>query len=440
MKLTGLAAVFAAVVAGSAALHGQSAQANIDAAFQKFWDAKSPVDSARQVDPILKTGVTYDDALRRLKAGRTYTSQKPGVVMTTNKTDDKVEHYFAVNVPAGYDPAKKYQVRFQLHGGVTGRPTNQPRNSGDIGTLAGTAEQFYVLPYGWSEAPWWSEDQVLNFSAIVDALKRTYNIDENRIAVSGVSDGATGAYYIAMQDTTPYASFLPLNGFIMVLSNPDTGIRSQLYPNNLRNKPWYAVNGGRDRLYPIVAVEPYLMHLKKAGVTIDYHPQPLGEHNTAWWPDVKDSYERFVTDHPRNPHPTRLTWETADLAHNRAHWLVIDKLGTTPSDVKNLPDANDFSQGDAGTAPMFEHRQRSGRVDLTRNGNSIEAVSRGVTEFTLLVSPDAFDVSQPIKVTANGKTVFEGKVQPSTATLLKWAARDNDRTMLYAAEINVRLK
>ena len=42
-------------------------------------------------------------------------------------------------------------------------------------------------------------------------------------------------------------------------------------------------------------------------------------------------------------------------------------------------------------------------------------------------------------MTANGKTVFNAKVEPSTATLLKWAARDNDRTMLYAAEINVKL-
>ena len=71
--------------------------------------------------------------------------------------------------------------------------------------------------------------------------------------------------------------------------------------------------------------------------------------------------------------------------------------------------------------------------------NAVEAVSRGVAAFTLLVSPDAFDLSQPIKVTANGKTVFDAKVQPSLATLMKWAARDNDRTMLYAGEVEVRL-
>ncbi len=445
MKPTHLAALAAAgalaLASGSVApavLHGDS-PAPIDAAFQKFWEAKSPAEAGRQVDAVLKSGITFDEAFRRLRQGRAYGPQKTGVVMTMDRTEDKVDHYYAVNVPAGYDPAKRYQVRFQLHGGVMGRPTNQPRNNGDIGNLAGAADQFYVLPYGWSEAPWWSEDQVLNMSAIVDSLKRTYNIDENRVAASGVSDGATGLYYLAMEDTTPFASFLPLNGFIMVLANPDTGIRSQLYPNNLRDKPWYAVNGGRDRLYPIAAVEPYLMHLRKSGVSIDYHPQPLGEHNTAWWPDVKDSYERFVADHPRTPHPATLTWETSDLAHNRAHWLVIDKLGRTPGDAMNLPDANDYSPVDVVAIPMFEHRARSGRVDLTRTGNTVEAVSRGVAEFTLLVSPDAFDLAQPITVVANGKTVFDGRVTPSAATLMKWAARDNDRTMLYAAEIDVKL-
>src|SRR5215471_1460788 len=173
-------------------LHGQAPTANaVDAAFQKFWDARSPAEAARLVDSVIKSGVTYDEALRRLKQGRPYAPQKSGIVMTTNRTEDKVEHYYAVNVPASYDPARRYQVRFQLHGGVMGRSTNQPRNDGNIGALAG-AEQFYVIPYSWSDAPWWSEDQVRNVNAIVDTLKRTYNIDENRVAVSGVSDGGTG--------------------------------------------------------------------------------------------------------------------------------------------------------------------------------------------------------------------------------------------------------
>ena len=45
-----------------------------------------------------------------------------------------------------------------------------------------------------------------------------------------------------------------------------------------------------------------------------------------------------------------------------------------------------------------------------------------------------------MKVIANGREVFNARVQPSVETLMKWAARDNDRTMLYAAEIKIQLK
>ena len=38
-------------------------------------------------------------------------------------------------------------------------------------------------------------------------------------------------------------------------------------------------------------------------------------------------------------------------------------------------------------------------------------------------------------VTVNGRQVVSGPVQKSVETLMKWNARDSDRTMLYAAEL-----
>ena len=58
---------------------------------------------------------------------------------------------------------------------------------------------------------------------------------------------------------------------------------------------------------------------------------------------------------------------------------------------------------------------------------------------TLLLSPDAFDFSKPVVVTAGGRNVLEGQVSKSLATLMAWAARDNDRTMLFGAELKVTL-
>ena len=415
--------------------------AQIEAAFQRFWAAASPAAAAQRVDDVAKTGVSFDEALRRLKAGRSYAARPAGVVRLKNQTEDGIEHYFAVTVPPGYDPARRYQVRFQLHGGIGGRGDNQPRGTGEIGTLAG-AEQFYVIPYAWDAAPWWGDDQVLNLRAIVDTLKRTYNIDENRVVVAGVSDGATGAYYIAMRDTTPYASFLPLNGFLMVLANNEID-DGRVFPNNLLNKPLFVVNGGKDRLYPISIVEPFTKHLMRSGVSIEYHPQPEGEHNTRWWPEIKEPFEKFVADHPRDPDPDKLTWQAADPVHNRAHWLILDRFGAAPGEKKDLPDVNEVVSGSDLDAlqrgPIFGRSPKTGRVDLVRVDNTIQAATSGVAAFTLLLSPDKFDFSRPIRVVVNKREVFNAKVDRSVQTLLKWAARDNDRTMLYAAELPVKL-
>ena len=517
----GAALTILAIVGALVATRSARAAAAASSALEVFLAAPSRDAAAHLVDGLLKGGLGFDDAYRELQRGRRYGPAATGVVRLRNKTSDGVEHHYVLNVPESYDPSRRYQVRFQLHGGVGGRETNAPVGAGTIGALAG-AEQIYVIPYAWNDAPWWSDDQVLNMVGILDATKRAYNVDENRVVVSGVSDGGTGAYWVAMRETTPFASFLPLNGYWMVLASRDID-DGTLFANNLRNKPIFAVNGGRDRLYPTAIVDPYIAHMKRGGVTLDYHPQPEAGHSTAWWPEVKELFEAFVREHPRVPLPDTLTWETGRTdAGNRAHWLVIDKLGAQPGDAKSLPDLNEMAlppapdfgvrtvgprinrvmpgsnaekiglkAGDgvvrlndkpipsgleladaledvaAGTpitllvardnqpveiagvydpkvAPvpprtLFSRGAPSGRVDLTRAGNSVTAVTRGVAAFTLLLSPAQFDFSKPVKVVVNDRPAFDGKVEKSVATLLKYAAVDNDRTMLFGAELHVDL-
>jgi hypothetical protein len=290
-----------------------------------------------------------------------------------------------------------------------------------------------VMPSGWRDAPWWSDEQVASLHAILDDIKRDYNVDENRVFLSGVSDGATGLYYIAAHDTTPYAAFLPLNGYVLVLRSPSLDLRGGIFLNNLRNKPWFVVNGGRDPLYPTHLVEPSLAHLRQGGVTMAYLPQPDAGHDTSWWPAVKEPFEQFARAHPRLPLPDTLTWEVSDArTWNRAHWLVIDSLGATPGDATDLPDLNL-----SGGAPIFR-TGRSGRVDLERSGNTVTIRSRGVKQLTLLLSPDQFDFDANVKVVVNRRVVFDQRVEKSAATLRKWAARDTDRTMLFAAEVTVK--
>ena len=88
---------------------------------------------------------------------------------------------------------------------------------------------------------------------------------------------------------------------------------------------------------------------------------------------------------------------------------------------------------------LFARSAPAGRVDLVRSDNTVTATTRGVAAFTLLLSPDQFDFARPVKVVANGRTVFDGKVEKQLRTLLKFAAVDNDRTMLFGAELHIDL-
>jgi hypothetical protein len=136
-------------------------------------------------------------------------------------------------------------------------------------------------------------------------------------------------------------------------------------------------------------------------------------------------------------------------------WLVIDKLGTRPSSRsaaassppspqgsasqgETLEDVNVFTYG-AATMNIFPRRRLapSGRVDIERRGNMFVARTRGVTDLTLLLSPDVIDFAKPIQITINGAPAFSGLVKKDLPTLLKWAARDNDRTALYGAELHL---
>jgi hypothetical protein len=432
---TGRRLVFAcALVCPAATIAASAGSAEIDRAFTAFWAARSPQEAAKVVPDVLRSGVTFDDAFKRLKTGRAYGANVPKGIVRSSYQGQGKEFFYAVNVPDSYDPARRYQVRFQLHGGVS-RESNRPRGDGSIGALAG-AEQIYILPTAWADAMWWSPVQIENLITILDSVKRTYNVDENRVVVSGVSDGGTGAFYVAMKAATPFASFLPLNGNMLVLRSEDLGV-GDVFPTNLRNKPFFIVNGGRDPLYPASHVGPYVEHLLEKGVEVVYKPQPNGVHNTAWWPEVKDSFEAFVRAHARKPLPETITWETSGTpSDNRAHWLVIDKLAPKRGKDPVVPDVNLLAE--AGLM-LFDHTHPSGRVDLVKSDNTVTATTTGVAEFTLLLSPDAFDLSRPVKVEANGRVVFNGRVDPSVATLLTWAARDNDRTMLFAAELSVKL-
>src|ERR1043165_2486616 len=93
---------------------------NVDAAFRAFWDAPTPSAAEHTIRAIADSGIDFDSAMTKLKAGRPYTKQKTGLIRQPASVGGE-SFETLIEIPDDYDPAKKWPLRVQLHGGV-GRP------------------------------------------------------------------------------------------------------------------------------------------------------------------------------------------------------------------------------------------------------------------------------------------------------------------------------
>lgn len=392
-----------------------------DELLAEFFTAADVTAREEVAQRIVQHSVDFSLLHARLRTGRAYRSDVPTGRLEWSRSGRSGEHQTVVLVPDDYDPTKRYRVCVYLHGGVN-RP-ERPRK-GDtwwrrFDRFDGV-EQISVFPASWRGSLWWQPSQIENLEAILDRLRTSYNVDENRVFLYGISDGGTGVYYFAMKASTPWAAYFPFIGHPAVLSNPRTGVVGEMFESNVVNKPLYVVNGDTDRLYPVSRVVPYIEAFREEGATVVFRPQS-GGHNTRWWNGESPRIEAFMDEHPRDPLPERISWEVDDASEfGRFSWLVIDEL-----------------TGDEHAGGLFPHRHSSGRIVIDRRENFIEVAADGVSRYTLLLAPDEIDFDEPIRVTTNGVVSYEGEIERSVDTLATWAARDNDRTMLFGAELTI---
>lgn len=378
-----------------------------------FWSALSEdeIQLSRQQLAAQVAGV--DELYQLLKAGPAYSPDVAvGQLESARISADGTRFPYVILVPDDYDPAISYPVEFMLHGGVS-RPEweaggNWWRRGYDS---LKQADRIMVIPASWNDAFWWYDNQAENLPAILRTLKQNYNVDNNRVSLTGVSDGGTGAYFFAFKQPTQWAVFLPYIGHPGVLRNTRSGGGHNLYFENLLNKAMYIVNTEDDPLYPVSSVMPFINTLEEAGVDYIFKPIAGGGHNTKWLPDERPMIEQFKVDHPRDPFPEVVRW-VADRTdrYNRNLWIRVDELA---------------SESEAGI------------LEVSRDGNTFTVLVDSVAAFTLLLNPEEVDFSEAIKVNVNGSLLFEEIVVQNKDTLLRWAQQDFDKSMLYTAELNL---
>lgn len=379
-----------------------------------LWQASSVAEINQAKTALKNTAANVEELYSWLRVGPTYSNSAATGQLERNRDNAAgVNFRYAVLVPNSYDSSKRYPVEFMLHGGV-GRPkqdANSPLWRRGYESLE-RADRITVVPAAWSDAYWWQATQADNLPEILRLVKKEYNVDDNRVTMTGVSDGGTGSYFFAFKQPTEWAAFFPYIAHPGVLRNAQSGGGYRLYFENLLSTALYIVNGENDPLYPVSAVRPFIDILEQVEVDHVFVEIEDGGHNTAWLPDHAANIERYKEAHPRDPFPEKITW-VADRTdrYNRNRWVRIDAR----------------AQGSRQPA----------KLEVERDGNHFEVSAQAIGEFTLLLNPEEVNFSQPISVKVNDSEMFNQRVEESMDVLLEHIAKDYDRDMLITAELTI---
>ena len=173
--------------------------------------------------------------------------------------------------PDTIEAAKKYPLIIYLHGGTGVTVNNKGEKAYEmLSPLIDSIPLFLASPSANRTTRWWSSDGLYRILQTVRYMNLRYPIDESKIFLAGVSDGAAGCWAAINCINGPFAGFIAISGYGGIV--PSTGI--DLFPTNISQRPVYSINGGKDHLYPIDIVTGFLDYMQSQGVNIirSIHP------------------------------------------------------------------------------------------------------------------------------------------------------------------------
>lgn len=367
---------------------------------------------------LLRQGQQRADDLAQ---GRAPWTTATGLVVRgyVSKIDKSVQPYGLV-IPESFAPGRKWRLDTWFHGRSENLSEvnflyDRMRTPGEFTP----ANAIVVHLYGrYCNANKFAGE--VDLFETLDAVKKQYPIDENRIVVRGFSMGGAAAWHIAAHHAGEWAAVAPGAGFsespdfLRIAQNPDmkpTWWEEKLYrmynatdyAANFYNCPTVAYSGEVDR--QIQAARMMEKALEPEGMTLKHIIGPGTPHR--YHPDSKIEINRILdalAERGRDAYPRKVRFTTYTLAYNKMKWVTIDSLD--------------------------EHWERA-RLDAeVQNDSTLQVKSSNVNAFTLSFgaagAPFEADAKPVVvingqKVTAHGPNTDGSWMASFRKTGEKWA-------------------
>ena len=287
-----------------------------------------------------------------------------------SRVDGSIQPY-GLLVPTSYDPERKYPLIVILHGYKAGWA---------IGAYALKEWCIMVGVYGRGEVPYREIGEIDVFEVIEDVKKR-YNIDEDRIYLTGHSMGGGGTWYIGLHRPDYWAGIAPLSAGsdyrlrMNRLAGAEERIleylsklideRNPIYlAENALNLPIFVSHGSNDRIVSVEHSRRIVGKLRKLGYKVEYEEvkgkgHVWGSHNKPWW--GREFLDRpiitnFFHKHRRHKYPRKVYYKTNSLRFNKAYWIEIDEMNRIYETAYIIAEVVDENVIDVKTKNIVEYK------------------------------------------------------------------------------------
>jgi pimeloyl-ACP methyl ester carboxylesterase len=295
-----------------------------------------------------------------------YSRQKPGTTLHFMSTHGFTDTPYMIRVPPDYRGDQPFPLMVVLSGGG-GLAFDAALSSEDAIRDAG-----YLVVYPNAAGHMWWDNSV---TAIVEALllevQRTYNVDTNRVYLTGFSNGGTGTIELGVRWPDRFAAIASLMG-----AGLDTPSGTKLPLQNLYDVPVLFVHGDKDLRIPASSSQRTYEELRdlKPVTAPELHILKGRAHDISLSSDdgiTLPFFARFT----RDPFPRTVKAVVFDPRFPRQYWLEVVEPGKDPPEV------------DAHIVP----------------DNTIDIKARSVRKLRLLLRPELLSISGSLRVRLNGK-------------------------------------
>ncbi|MCE9544698.1 MAG: alpha/beta fold hydrolase, partial [Planctomycetia bacterium] len=316
-----------------------------------------------------------------------------------------------------------------------------------LGSLFSATGMIAVGPSApWDESTplrWCVRDSEQYLADVILECKSRFNIDPDRVFLMGHSMGGFGAYHHIQRSPDRFAG-------VAVSS----GSWSLGYWPTIRGTPLAIFQGSHDARagvrwhYTDVEYGRWTDKLlKRQDLDHEYfehdgkHSVGYSKERIAAWFKAAGRLERDAC----SPHVTLASpvgfsrTYCFPVRHNR--WLTLDEAATSDSnaDIK-YDELRSHSTGDFSSWRL-EHRTSSrpgSTIDAVNEGdNRIVVTTQNVKRFTVWLQPRMIDPDKKVRIVVNGRTQFNGRVEPSLATALESYERRHDWGLVYPMKVEL---